>query len=93
MNFNPTFIDHLVNYTAGTWSMTILSAGIDSISSGPSLTLSGLTTQSVSTPTYTNQSITYNLVSIVTSDIQVQNSIQSYSVIEGNTLKVTPDLS
>ena len=59
MKFNPSMIDSLPNFTTATWTMNILAAGTDEITSTTSLTLT-LSIQTVSNPSYTNQTLTYS---------------------------------
>ena len=76
------------------WSfeMNALEIGTDDITSESGVSIESITTQSVSAPTYTNISITFNNLSILESDVYFQTSGQSFSLVENNIAKITPDL-
>ena len=45
--------------TAATWSMNLLSSGTEDIVADSGQTIGAVTTQTVSAPAYTNQTLTY----------------------------------
>ena len=74
--------------------MTALSAGTDDIIAQSGITISA--PDASFTPAsgiYTNQTVSYNLVSSTTSNVYYQVQTQSLSVVELNILLITPDLS
>ena len=91
--FFPQSISLNSDFSSATWSMTALSAGTDDIFS-----LSGVTIAAADasfTPpsdAYTNQTVTYNLVSSITSDAYLQTDTQTFSVSESTTSTQTPNL-
>ena len=85
-------IDNLTNFTSATWTMNALASGTEIITLTTNLTLT-LVSRMVSTPSYTNQSLTYNQVSISTSDVISQTLNQSYSIVENLFTQVTSDLT
>ena len=73
--------------------MTALSSGTNDIVSQNGVTIAA--PDASFTPaagTYTNQTVTYNLISSTTSDVNYQVQSQSISVVELNTFTITPDL-
>ena len=47
------------DFISDTWTMMVLSAGTDEVTSISGLTITGITTQSTGTPSFTAQAITY----------------------------------
>ena len=92
MKFYQSMIDSLPNFTPATWTMNVLASGTEDITSTTSLTLTS-SSQTVSNPPYTNQTLTYNQVSASKSDVISQNLDQSYSMVENLFTQVTPDLT
>ena len=90
MKFNPSMIDSLTNFIPATWTMNVLASGTDDITSTTSFALASLS-NSVSNPTYTNQSLTYNLVT--TYSVITQTLDQLYSISENLFTQITPDLT
>ena len=92
--FVPQSIGLNSDFSSASWSMAALSAGTDDIVAQNGVTIS---VPDVSfTPaagTFANQTVIYNLLSSTTSDVYSQIQSQSISVVEHNTLTITPDLS
>ena len=59
MWFNQSMIDILTDFNSATWTMNVLPSGTEDITSATTLTLSSLS-NSVSNPSYTNQTLTYS---------------------------------
>ena len=81
MKFYQSMFDSLTNFSPTTWTMNVLASGTEDITSTTSLSLTSLS-NSVSNPTYTNQTLTYNQVSTSTSDVISQTLDQLYSIVE-----------
>ena len=92
VKYNPSMFDSLTNFTSASWTMIVLLLGTEDITLTTSLILASLS-QTVSNPPYTNQTLTYNLVSTSTSDVISQVLDQSYSIVENKFTQVTPDLT
>ena len=74
--------------------MTALSSGTDDIVAQSGVTIAAPSASFIPpVGTFTNQTVTYNLISSATSDVYYQVQDQSLSVVELNTLLITPDLS
>ena len=74
--------------------MTAPSSGTDDIisQSGVTIAAADASFTPVSTVTYTNQSVTYNIFSSTISDVYFQVNTQTYSVCESTTSTQTPNL-
>ena len=92
MKFYQSMFDSLTNFIPATWTLNVLASGIEEITSTANLSLT-LSSQTVSNPPYTIQSLTYNQVSTSTSDEFLQILDQSYSIVENRFIQVTPDLT
>ena len=74
--------------------MTVLSSGTDNIVAQSGVTIAAPDSSFIPPAgTYTNQTVTYNLISSAKSNVYYQVQAQSLSVVELNTLSITPDLS
>ena len=82
---NPSFV-------TASWTMDILSVNTDSILSASSASIPALTTPAVTMSSYTNQSSSYSPTILYTSDVYFQTGDQTISLIENNSLNITPDL-
>ena len=72
--------------------MNLLASGTEDIVADSGQTIGAVTTQTVSSPIYTNLTVTYVTGTSYTSDINFQTKDQSISVIESTTTQKTPDL-
>ena len=82
------------DFSSATWSMTALSVDTDKIEAQSGITIAA--PDASFTPTagvYTNQTVTYNLVSSANSDAYLQIATQAFSVTESTTSTQTPNLS
>ena len=68
------------------------SINTDNILSANSVSIPALTTPAVTMSSYTNQSSSYSPTILYTSDVYFQTGDQTISLIENNSLNITPDL-
>ena len=82
------------DFSSANWLMDILSTGTDNIipQSGVNIADS-IAFNIISSLIYTNQTVTYNLISSSSSDTYLQTVSQSFSVSESTTSTQTPNLS
>ena len=92
VKYNPSMFDSLTNFNPATLTMNVLLSGTEDITPTTILALTS-SSQTVSNPSYTNQTLTYNQVSTHTSDVISQTLNQSYSIDENLFTQVTPDLT
>ena len=78
--------------TTATWTMNILSSGTEDIVADSGQTIGTVTTQTVSSPAYTNQTVTYVLGTSYTSDVNYLTADQTISAMENSTTQILPDL-
>ena len=77
-----------------TYSINIQLAGVEEISIGGTLTIDSVNSLIINAGSYANQTVTYvQNNSPTSSDVYYQINDQSFSVVESNTLSITPDLS
>ena len=60
MKFYQSMFDSLTNFIPATWTLNVLASGIEEITSTANLSLT-LSSQTVSNPPYTIQSLTYRI--------------------------------
>ena len=92
MKYNPSMFDSLTNFTPSTWTMNVLASGTDDITSTTSLSLTSLS-RTVSNPSYTNETLTYNQVSASSYDVFINTNAQSYTLVEKYSSTETPNLT
>ena len=92
--FVPQSISSNSDFSSATWSMIALSAGTDDIvaQNGVSIAASGASFTPAA-GTYTNQTVTYSLVSSTPSDTYLQIATQALSVSESTISMQTTNLS
>ena len=92
--FIPQSIGLNSDFSAASWSITALAAGIDDITSEVEVILSAANVLFVPTVgIYTNKLAAYVQKVTTTSNVYFQVAIQSLSITEANTLSVTSDLT
>ena len=92
--FVPQSISLNSDFSSAMWSMTALSSGIDNIVAQIGVTIAAPDASfTPTTGTYTNQSVSYNLISSANSDAYFQIVTQAFSVSELTTSTQTPNLS
>ena len=91
--FVPQSISSNSDFSSALWSMTALSAGTDDIVSQSGVTIDASAAGAYTDGTNVNQTVTYNLISSVTSDAYIQIATQSLFVSESTTNKQIPNLS
>ena len=74
-----------------TFTMNILSAGNEPVSIDASLSLTS-TSYSIASVVYPNQTLVYNLVVSVPSDVYFQTEDQTFSITENNEVQLSPSL-
>ena len=87
-------IGSISDFTAPTYSIYALLAGVEEVSTGGTMTIGSVNSLIINSGSYTNQTVTYVQNSSPTSsDVYYQINAQSFSVVESSTLSITPDLS
>ena len=92
--FVPQSINLNSDFSSAAWSMAALSAGTDDIVAQSGVTIAA--PDASFTPaagTYSNQTVTYHLISSTTSDAYIQTDTQTFSVSESTTSTQVPNLS
>ena len=86
-------VDYHPDFLAGTYSMNILLAGTDDIVSENGVTIGTSNIYlSVVAGTYSNQTVTYALVSSYTFNPNDQTNAQTLSITEDNSMNIVPSL-
>ena len=80
------------DFQASSISMNILPSGSEEITSSNSQTIGAVTSQTVSSATYNNKTVTYVSGTSYTSDVNFLTSSKSYSILEGTSIQMTPEL-
>ena len=90
--FMPESITNHPDFTTSTEVMNIIPFGSENISTNVNAYIGALQNYSVSTVSYFNQSLTYNVVSNKSYDIQYLTYWQSYSVNKSSFTLLIPDM-
>ena len=93
--FHPQSINAHPDFISTALTMNSIPASIDSIIVESIATISSVSTQTVTSPTYTLTASSYSQISVVgsTSDIYFQVDALAYSILENNSYKLAPNLS
>ena len=82
------------DFTLSSFEINILTSISSTISRINRASISSLTSETVTHPTYSNESVTYilNPEDVHISDVYFQVQEQSFSMVENNTMQISPDL-
>ena len=80
------------DFSAAAWTMNTLNPGSEDVTLDPGQTIGSITSQTVSTTSYANQTVVYVSGTSYTSDVNYQTSSQSLFILESTTSQVLPDL-
>ena len=81
------------NFSAGSLTIDLISAGTDDISSDSNVSVSAIFNFAVTSASYTNITVTYVSGTIYTSDVQVQSDDQYMSLNSNSSYLITPNLT
>ena len=74
------------------WSINLLLSGVDELVSDTAVAISSISSSTILSPTYSNQTVAFNQNINTTSDVFYLTYYQSFSIVENNTINITPDL-
>lgn len=90
--FIATAIEAQTDFTTATLSFTLQPSGTNEILTDTAASISVATSESITSATYTNQSLTYTVTASTTSDVRYQTNDEISSVVENTSVTITPSL-